>query len=73
MLIKDDNSVVVHIYAIEGTDTEFLLKTPIKIATAQKTNIIEENGESLPSNADSLKIRVGKYAIETFKLLRQQD
>jgi alpha-mannosidase len=68
---EDDNSVIVRVYEIEGTDAKFLLKTPIKISAATKTNIIEENGKPLPANVDLLKIRVGKYAIETFKLLRQ--
>lgn len=70
---EDDNSVVVRVYEIEGHAAYPVLKVPFKILAAEHTNIIEENGNPLPSNADSLKIRVGKYAIETFKLLRQQD
>jgi alpha-mannosidase len=65
---EDDNSVIVRVYEIEGHAAYPALKVPFKISAAEYTDIIEENGKKLPANADSMKIRVGKYAIETFKL-----
>jgi alpha-mannosidase len=65
---EDDDSVIVRFYEIEGTDNDLRLEVPFKMASAEKTNIIEEDGEPVQSSGQSLKTRIGKYAIETFKL-----
>jgi alpha-mannosidase len=65
---EDDDSVVVRVYEIEGKDNDLRLEVPFKMALAEKTNIIEEDGAPVQSSGQSLKTRIGKYAIETFKL-----
>jgi alpha-mannosidase len=65
---EDDNSVVVRVYEIEGKDSDLRLEVPFKISSAKKTNIIEEDDASIQSSGQLLKTRIGKYAIETFKL-----
>ena len=65
---QDDDSVVVRVYEIEGRDSDLRLEVPFKISSAEKTNIIEENGAPVPSSGQSLKTRIGKNSIETFKL-----
>ncbi|MFA5292306.1 MAG: glycoside hydrolase family 38 C-terminal domain-containing protein [Phycisphaerae bacterium] len=69
---EDDNGVVVRVYEIEGNGTNSSLKVPFGISKAQHTNIIEEQGKPLSSNGESIKIKTGKYAIETFKLYVQR-
>lgn len=64
----DDNSVVARLYDIEGKTSNVNLNTFFDIKSAQHTNIIEEEGNAIPTSGKSLKTKIGHHAIETFKL-----
>lgn len=66
---EDDNNVIVRLYDLEGKDSEVTLNTFFSITAAEHTNIIEEQGKSIPASGKSLKTKIGHHAIETFKLL----
>ena len=65
---EDDDSVIVRCFDIEGKDSEAQLSLFFPVEKAELVNIIEEEGQSIPSQKNSLKIRVGHHAIETLKL-----
>jgi alpha-mannosidase len=65
---QDDNSVIIRLYDMEGKDTSLQLNVPFNISKVRHTNIIEEPGEFIRPNSNSIKIKLGKYSIETFKI-----
>ncbi len=65
---EDDDSVVVRVYELEGRDVEAALDSSFPVASAEKTNIIEEEGAALRAGKSGVKIHVGHHAIETVKL-----
>jgi alpha-mannosidase len=66
---EDDNNVIVRLYDIEGKDSEVTLNTFFSMTGAERTNIIEEDGKSIPVSGKTLNAKIGHHAIETFKLL----
>jgi hypothetical protein len=64
----DDDSVVARVYDIEGKDSQAVIKLFKKIKSAEKTNLIEENGRPLSVANGVAELRVGHNAIETVKL-----
>jgi alpha-mannosidase len=64
----DDDQVVIRCYDIEGKDTEakILLFKPYQ--QAELTNMIEEEGKTIPGQGNILDIKIGHHAIETIKL-----
>lgn len=66
---EDDNNVIVRLYDVEGKDSESALNTFFSMDAAEHTNIIEEEGKSIPVSGKSLKMKIGHHAIETFKLI----
>jgi alpha-mannosidase len=65
---EDDDSVVVRCYEIEGRDNPVTLRLFQPIQTAEKTNLIEEDGKPLPVKDGAVELPVGHQAIETMKL-----
>ncbi|MDP4186344.1 MAG: glycoside hydrolase family 38 C-terminal domain-containing protein, partial [Bacteroidota bacterium] len=65
---EDDNDVVIRLFETEGADCNLSLSSFFKFNKAQRTNLIEENGLSLPMTGKSLTVPVGHNSIETFKL-----
>jgi alpha-mannosidase len=65
---EDDDSVIVRFFDIEGKDAEAQLSFFFPVEKAQLVNIIEEEGKAIPSQKNSLKLRIGHHAIETLKL-----
>jgi len=65
---EDDNSLVVRLYDIEGIDGKVSLNTFFSLGGGEYTNIIEEEGKTIPVSGRSLKTQIGHFAIETFKL-----
>jgi alpha-mannosidase len=65
---EDDDSVIVRCFDIEGKDAEAQLSFFFPIEKAELVNIIEEEGGAIPSQKNSLKLRIGHHAIETLKL-----
>lgn len=65
---EDDDSIIMRCYDIKGKDTEIDFKFFKPIKSAAKTNIIEEEPESLKVKSGSLCFPLGHHAIETFKI-----
>jgi alpha-mannosidase len=68
----DDQSVILRCYDIEGRDADCGLRFAFAIEGAQRTNIIEENGEPISFKPQSLETRIDHHAIETFKLIPRE-
>jgi alpha-mannosidase len=66
---EDDASVILRVYDIEGRDAEPVLGLFVPLKSAEKTNIIEEDGMPLKPGKDGLTLKVGHHAIETLKLV----
>jgi alpha-mannosidase len=64
----DDDNVIVRCYDIEGKDSDAKISLSSPYQKAELTNMIEEEGELIPGNGNSLGLRVGHNAIETIKL-----
>ena len=65
---EDDEDVVLRFYEIEGQDTPAVFNSFVPFSSGEWTNIIEEEGRSMPVKGQSFDIKVGHYAIETLKL-----
>jgi hypothetical protein len=65
---EDDESVVVRVYDIEGKNSNAAIKLFRRVGGAQRTNLIEEGGETLNVDNGSAQCPVGHNAIETIKL-----
>ena len=61
--------MVVRLFDMEGEDKDVELKTFFTISEAEHTNIIEEEGKTIPASGKSLETNIGSYAIETFKIV----
>ncbi len=66
---EDDENVVLRCYELEGQDTPAVFNSFVPFSSAEWTNIIEEEGKSLPVKGQSFDMKVGHYAIETLKLV----
>jgi alpha-mannosidase len=70
---EDDDSIVVRVYDLEGKETEARLELFVPPASASHVNMIEDEEKPIRIEKDGLKIRVGRYAIETVKIFRKTD
>ena len=59
---EDDNSLIVRLYNCSGQEEVVHLQMPFQPKAIVHTNLIEEELESVQ------EIRLGKYAIETYKI-----
>jgi alpha-mannosidase len=64
----DDNQVIVRCYEMEGKDSEAKISVYKPFQKAELTNLIEEEGKSIPGSGKDLVLKVGHQAIETIKL-----
>ena len=64
----DEDQVVVRCYDVEGKDVEAKISVFKPFRTAEKTNMIEEDGKLIPGAGTTLGLKVGHHAIETIKL-----
>jgi alpha-mannosidase len=64
----DDDQVIVRCYDIEGKDTEANIALYKSFQKAELTNLIEEEGRSIPGSGNKLGLKIGHHAIETIKL-----
>jgi len=64
----DDNQVVLRCYDAEGRDSEARISLFKPFKNAAVTNMIEEEGKSIPGEGNDLVFKVGHHAIETIKL-----
>ena len=65
---EDDEGVIVRVYDIEGQDSDVAIRLFKRVGAAQRTNLIEEEGQPLQLDNGNARFRVGHNAIETIKL-----
>lgn len=65
---EDDNDVVIRLYELGIKETQINLNTWFRIEHAEKTDVIEYNGEAIEFGTKSIPIRMGSHSIETFKV-----
>jgi alpha-mannosidase len=67
---EDGRGLLLRCYETDGRDTRVTLRGPKGLVGAMSTDILEEDQKPIRVNADgSIDIPVGKYAIETVRLL----
>jgi alpha-mannosidase len=64
----DTNDYVIRLYEMEGRDTEVTVTFPFKIGKAWVTDMIEEGAKEIPVVNNSLVLKIGHNAIETFRV-----
>ncbi len=64
----DDNNFIIRLYEMEGRDTEVRVTFPFKVAKAWVTDMIEENPREIQISGNTLVLKIGHNAIETFKV-----
>lgn len=64
----DSNDYIIRLYEMEGKDTEVTVTFPFKIAKAWVTDMIEESPKEIPVTNNTLVLKIGHNAIETFKV-----
>lgn len=70
---EDDESVVVRLYEADGSDATALLSLPFTVARMEKTNMIEEDGQSIDvaaSRPGVAPLMIRHHGVETVKFLR---
>jgi alpha-mannosidase len=70
---EDSNDIAVRFYEAEGKAKSSIVLTPsFKIRDARTTNLIEEDTAAMPHTAKDATLEVGKYSIETVKLVPEK-
>jgi alpha-mannosidase len=65
---ESDNSLILRMTEMEGTDKKIDLKFYYPVKSLFKTNIIEEEPKDTGQKGTVMKIDIGKNSIETFRL-----
>lgn len=65
---EDDDSVVVRCYETDGEPVDAVLRLFRPFRSALRTDIIEEGGTPVPLRDGGLRVKLGKHAIETYRL-----
>jgi alpha-mannosidase len=65
---EDDNDIVVRFYSVARHTDTVSLHCPGPLTAARKTDLLENGGETLPTNASEIPMTLGAQAIETVKL-----
>jgi len=63
----DDDTVVFRLYEAEKQDAKALLESAFQIAGAWRTDLIEENGNPVQFNGQSIDVNLKRSSIDTFK------
>jgi alpha-mannosidase len=66
---EDDDNVILRVYEIEGKDAGASLGFFKPVLSAEKVNIIEEEGAALKPGKNGFSLKVGHHAVETFRLV----
>jgi len=65
---EDDSNVVIRLLEAEGVDKEIDLELGMEVVKIAKTDMIEENPESLDQQGKVLHLELGKHAVDTYKM-----
>jgi len=66
---EDDNKAVIRLFETGKGETRINLKSWFKIVQAERTNLLEYDGELIESGSKTLPLKIGSHSIETFKVL----
>ncbi len=66
---EDDNALILRLVEMEGKDKQVELTFHQPFKQVFKTNLVEENPESLGQSGTTLKVPMGKNAIEAYKIV----
>jgi alpha-mannosidase len=69
---EDDNNLVLRCYEIAGRDTSARIELGFPVISVQQTNIIEEPAGQISNDGPSFTAKIGRQAIETYKLVVSQ-
>lgn len=62
-------SVIVRLFETTGNPAKAALHTKWHVIKAEEVNMLEEQGEEIAANADSINLDFGSYEIKTIKLI----
>jgi alpha-mannosidase len=65
---EDDNSTIIRLYETGQRETDINLNTWFKVLNAEKTDLLEYNGESIGFTSKTVPLKIGSHSIETIKL-----
>lgn len=65
---EDDNDVVIRLQEAKGTDKEIKINFSYDVKNLTKTNMIEDNPVKLNQSGEVVQIRLGKSAVDTYKM-----
>jgi alpha-mannosidase len=68
---EDDDAVVLRCYDLEGQDREAVIECFMPVRKAERTDLLEEEGQTLSVEGGKVKCAVGHHAVETLKLMMQ--
>ena len=68
---EDGNGLIVRGYESQRQRGPIVLKTAVPLQSAWRTNLLEENEESLPVENNQVRFAVRPYEIVTLRLIRQ--
>jgi alpha-mannosidase len=64
----DDNGLIIRLYDQEGRDRPVKINLFRNPASVEHTDLIEENGKTVPKDEKGMTIQLGHHAIETYKI-----
>ena len=64
-----DNNLIIRLTEMEGKDKTVTVTLPVSAKKIVKTNLVEEEEETLPIHGKTISLKLGHHAIETFKIV----
>ena len=64
-----DNHLIIRLTEMEGKDKTVQITLPADVKKVVRTNLIEDEIETIPGNGNVISVFLGHHAIETFKLI----
>lgn len=65
----DDDNIVIRYYDLSGSDQNVKISLAKPFSGVEHTDMIEENGVGIKAGQNDFQFNLGKYAIETFKVI----
>ena len=64
-----DNHLIIRLTEMEGRDKTVQITLPAEVKKVVRTNLIEDEIETIPGNGNVINVPLVHHAIETFKLI----
>jgi len=65
----NDEHIIIRLTEMQGRDTQVNIILPVEVKKVIRTNLIEDEGETVNTSGKTITLPLGKKAIETFKLI----